>query len=117
MLHRRAFMSLAALTPLALRAAAARAEEPSRITIAQPSEGFLYLPIYAARGLGCFRDEGLEVEVTVFFLVFLNTYTGVHSVSPEQLAILRLMGAGERALISKVIVPSALTWVFTGLRL
>ncbi|MFG1214579.1 ABC transporter substrate-binding protein [Xanthobacter flavus] len=66
MLHRRAFMSLAALTPLAIRAAAARAEEPSRITIAQPSEGFLYLPIYAARGLGCFRDEGLEVEVTVF---------------------------------------------------
>ncbi|MEP9350750.1 ABC transporter permease [Xanthobacter sp. KR7-225] len=55
--------------------------------------------------------------VTVFFLVFLNTYTGVRSVSPEQIAILRLMGAGERALISKVIVPSALTWVFTGLRL
>lgn len=55
--------------------------------------------------------------VTVFFLVFLNTYTGVRHVSPEQLAIMRLMGAGERDLISKVVVPSALTWVFTGLRL
>jgi NitT/TauT family transport system permease protein len=55
--------------------------------------------------------------VTVFFLVFLNTYTGVRSVSREQLAILQLMGAKERHLVTKVIVPSALTWVFTGLRL
>jgi NitT/TauT family transport system permease protein len=65
---------------------------------------------------------GIEMKVilsatTVFFLVFLNTYTGVRSVSREQLAILRLMGAKEHHLIAKVIVPSAFTWVFTGLRL
>jgi NitT/TauT family transport system permease protein len=65
---------------------------------------------------------GLEMKVilaavTVFFLVFLNTYTGVRSVSREQLAILRLMGANERHLVTKVIIPSAFTWVFTGLRL
>jgi NitT/TauT family transport system permease protein len=53
----------------------------------------------------------------VFFLVFLNTYTGVRAVSREQIAILRLMGANERHVLFKVVLPSAVTWVFTGLRL
>jgi NitT/TauT family transport system permease protein len=53
----------------------------------------------------------------VFFLVFLNTYTGVRQVSREQLTIMRLMGANEYHLITKVIAPSAITWVFAGLRL
>ena len=53
----------------------------------------------------------------VFFLVFLNTYTGVRSVSRELVAILRLMGASERHVLAKVVLPSAVTWVFAGLRL
>lgn len=53
----------------------------------------------------------------VFFLVFLNTYTGVRNVSTELITILRLMGASERHLITKVVGPAAMTWVFTGLRL
>ncbi|WP_420392220.1 ABC transporter permease [Acuticoccus sp.] len=53
----------------------------------------------------------------VFFLVFLNTYSGVRAVSREQIAILRLMGANERHILRKVVVPSAITWVFNGLRL
>ena len=53
----------------------------------------------------------------VFFLVFLNTYTGVRSVSRELIAILKLMGASERHVMFKVVIPSAITWVFTGLRL
>jgi NitT/TauT family transport system permease protein len=57
------------------------------------------------------------VASVVFFLVFLNTYTGVRNVSRDQIAILRLMGAREHHLATKVILPSALVWVFTGLRL
>lgn len=57
------------------------------------------------------------VASVVFFLVFLNTYTGVRNVSRDQIAILRLMGAREHHLASKVILPSALVWVFAGLRL
>lgn len=57
------------------------------------------------------------VAVIVFLLVFLNTYTGVRNVSREQISILRLMGANERHLMSKVILPSAIVWVFAGLRL
>jgi NitT/TauT family transport system permease protein len=53
----------------------------------------------------------------VFFLVFLNTFHGVREVSPEQIAILRLMRAKERHLLTKVIIPSAIVWVFAGLRL
>lgn len=65
---------------------------------------------------------GLEMKVTlvsviVFFLVFLNTYTGVREVSRELIAILNLMGAKERHLLLKVVIPSAVTWVFTGLRI
>jgi NitT/TauT family transport system permease protein len=65
---------------------------------------------------------GLDMKIIlaatiVFFLVFLNTYTGVRSVSRELLAILRLMGAKEHQLITKVVIPAALSWVFTGLRL
>ncbi|QQO17523.1 ABC transporter permease [Bradyrhizobium diazoefficiens] len=65
---------------------------------------------------------GIEMKivlaaVTVFFLVFLNTYTGVRSVSREQLTVIRLMGASERQLMSKLVLPSAITWVFAGLRL
>lgn len=53
----------------------------------------------------------------VFFLVFLNTYSGVRAVSREQIAILKLMGANEGHILRKVVVPSAITWVFNGLRL
>lgn len=65
---------------------------------------------------------GIEMKVLltatiVFFLVFLNTYTGVRNVSPELVSILRLMRAGERHVLFKVIIPSAVVWVFTGLRL
>lgn len=65
---------------------------------------------------------GLEMKVAltaaiVFFLVFLNTYTGVRNVSRELESILYLMGASERDVLAKVVLPSAVTWVFAGLRI
>ena len=65
---------------------------------------------------------GIDMKVyltatIVFFLVFLNTYSGVRAVSREQIAILRLMGATEAHILRKVVIPSAITWVFNGLRL
>lgn len=63
---------------------------------------------------------GMKIILTatiVFFLVFINTYNGVRAVDAELIEILRLMGARERHLIVKVIVPSALQWVFAGLQL
>jgi len=65
---------------------------------------------------------GLEMKIAltaaiVFFLVFLNTYTGVRNVSRELESILYLMGANERHVLTKVVLPSAVTWVFAGLRI
>ena len=60
---------------------------------------------------------GMKMILTatiVFFLVFINTYNGVRNVDPELVEILRLMGAKEHHIVTKVIVPSALQWVFAG---
>jgi NitT/TauT family transport system permease protein len=65
-------------------------------------------------------DIGMKIVfagVVVFFLVFLSTYSGVRNVSRELITVFRLMGAQEGQLVSKVILPAALTWVFSGLRM
>lgn len=67
-------------------------------------------------GIGISMKVVLTATI-VFFLVFLNTYTGVRSVSRELVTILKLMGANERQVMRKVILPSAVVWVFAGLRL
>lgn len=67
-------------------------------------------------GIGMSMKIVLTASI-VFFLVFLNTYTGVRNVSRELEAILRLMGARERHVLFKVVLPSAITWVFAGLRI
>jgi NitT/TauT family transport system permease protein len=54
--------------------------------------------------------------VIVFFLVFFNTLSGVRDVDRELLDVVRLMGASQRQVLLKVIIPSALTWIFVGLR-
>jgi NitT/TauT family transport system permease protein len=65
---------------------------------------------------------GMDMKVIftamiVFFLVFLNTYTGVRNVSRELISILHLMGANERQVLRRVVLPSAITWVFAGLKI
>ena len=53
----------------------------------------------------------------VFFLVFLNTYTGAREVDHDLVDTARIFGAGRLEVLRKIVVPSALTWVFAGLRL
>jgi len=52
----------------------------------------------------------------VFFLVFYNTYAGTLAVEAELIDVLRLMGARRGQIIRKVILPSALIWIFTGMK-
>ncbi|MEZ5653098.1 MAG: ABC transporter permease [Burkholderiaceae bacterium] len=54
--------------------------------------------------------------VIVFFLVFLNTYSGVRDVNPIHIHGVRIMGANEWQLLRHVIAPSAAAWVLTGLK-
>ena len=57
------------------------------------------------------------VSTVVFLLVFLNTYSGVRDVDPEIVDIFRLMGASQRDIFTKIVLPSASPWILTGLKL
>ena len=66
-------------------------------------------------GLGIESKIALAA-VLVLFLVFLNTFAGVRQVDQDLIDGARLMRATRMQLVIKVIVPSALSWVFAGLR-
>ncbi len=53
----------------------------------------------------------------VYFITFFNTLAGVRSVDAGLLSVARIQGATERQLFLKVVVPSASSWIFTGLKL
>ena len=55
--------------------------------------------------------------VIVFFLVFFNTVAGVRNVDRDLVDAVRLMGGKRRDVILKVVVPSTVGWILTGLRI
>jgi NitT/TauT family transport system permease protein len=62
-------------------------------------------------------DSKIAVSAAiVFFVIFLNTYTGVREVNPLYINTTRIMGGGEAAVMRYVIIPSAASWVITGLK-
>jgi NitT/TauT family transport system permease protein len=67
-------------------------------------------------GLGIGSKVALGVTV-VFFIVFFNTFQGVREVDPAVVNNARMLGATERQLIRHVLVPSALTWIFSSLHI
>ena len=66
-------------------------------------------------GLGINSKIALAA-VLVLFLVFLNTFAGVRQVDQDLIDGARLMRASRAQVITKVIIPSALSWLFAGLR-
>jgi NitT/TauT family transport system permease protein len=57
------------------------------------------------------------VAATVFFLVFNSTLDGVKSADPDTVESMKIMGATRLEEIYKILLPSALPWVFTGMRI
>jgi NitT/TauT family transport system permease protein len=57
------------------------------------------------------------VAVTVFFLVLTATLDGVRNVDRDLVRALSIMGATRSEVIRKVLVPGALPWIFTGMRI
>lgn len=57
------------------------------------------------------------VVVTVFFLVLLNTISGMRGVDTDLKNSLLVMGGSNFDVFLKVTIPSALIWVFNGLRI
>ena len=62
-------------------------------------------------GLGIESKIALAA-VLVLFLVFLNTYAGVREVDQDLIDGARLMRATRAQVITKVIIPSSMSWVF-----
>jgi len=67
-------------------------------------------------GLGIWSKIALGITV-VFFIVFFNTHQGVRDVDRVILDNARMLGASEWQLTRHVLVPSALTWVFSSLHI
>jgi len=66
-------------------------------------------------GLGLLSKVVMAVSL-VFFVVFFATYTGIREVDRDVIANARILGASQRDLTRHVLLPSALTWIFSSLR-
>lgn len=53
----------------------------------------------------------------VFFIMFFNTLSGVRAVNRAYCDIARIQGASERQIFMKVMLPSASSWIITGLKM
>ncbi|MEP6916284.1 MAG: ABC transporter permease [Acidobacteriota bacterium] len=94
---------------------AALLEPYIRITNALPR--VVLAPIFLLWfGLGIWSKVALGVTV-VFFIVFFNTYRGVREVNAVIVDNARMLGASRAQLVRHVLVPSALTWIFSSLHI
>jgi NitT/TauT family transport system permease protein len=67
-------------------------------------------------GLGL-QMKIILAAVTVVFIVFFNTLAGVRNVDRDLVDAVWLMGAKPREILFKVVVPSAMGWALTGMRI
>src|SRR5207253_1152291 len=72
----------------------------------------ILLPLF---GLGIASKIALSF-VTVFFVVFFNTYLGIRSVDPELVKAVQVMGGTREHLARFVVLPSVFSWIFAALR-
>jgi ABC-type nitrate/sulfonate/bicarbonate transport system permease component len=83
----------------------------------RPVSSFAYVPIgMMIFGLG-FKLNVFVVYVASFFPILINTIQGVKGTEKRILEFAQLQGARRRSLLFKVILPSALPSILTGLRL
>ena len=66
-------------------------------------------------GLGLLSKVVMVISL-VFFVVFFSTYTGIREVDRDLVNNARILGATPRHMIRHVLLPSALTWIFSSLR-
>src|SRR6058998_112235 len=87
------------------------------VSIGAPIPGLAYAPLFLLWfGLGD-RATVLLVGFVSAFPVIFNTWTGVKAVKEIWVRSAQAMGADNRRLFLQVIVPGALPYILTGLRL
>jgi ABC-type nitrate/sulfonate/bicarbonate transport system permease component len=87
------------------------------VSMAAPVPGIAYAPLFLLWfGLGSGPTVILVAVVSCFPVIF-NTWTGVKAVKEVWLRSAMAMGAGSGRLFLKVVLPGALPYILTGLRL
>lgn len=87
------------------------------VSIMAPIPGIAYTPLFLLWfGLGNTAAVLLVAFVSTFPIIF-NTWTGVKAVRDIWVRSAQAMGADDRQLFLKVILPGALPYILTGLRL
>lgn len=87
------------------------------VSFAYPIPGLAYAPLFVLWfGLGNLPAI-LLVGMASCFVIIINAWKGVKAVKPLWLRAAEVMGANERQLFWKIIMPGALPYVLTGLRL
>jgi NitT/TauT family transport system permease protein len=87
------------------------------VSITAPIPGLAYAPLFLLWfGLGNLSSILLVGFVSMFAVIF-NTWTGVKAVKEIWVRSAQAMGADNRRLFRHVILPGALPYIFTGLRL
>ncbi len=87
------------------------------LSVGGPIPGIAYAPLFILWfGLGDLPTV-LIVACAATFPVAFNTWTGVKTVKPIWVRAAQAMGAGERQLFRKVVLPGCLPYALTGLRL
>ncbi len=66
-------------------------------------------------GIG-FTSKLVLVTVTVFFLIFFNTFSGIRAVDKEWINVLRIMEASQKNIFTKVILPASALWIFSSFK-
>src|SRR5690606_1443448 len=64
--------------------------------------------------------EGSKVALAaslVYFVLLLNTYTGIREIDRNLVNAVRTMGASRSFIARRVLLPSSLTFIFAGLRI
>ena len=114
--------ALAALAGVALGIAMGRSRRAEDVllplvSIGAPIPGLAYAPLFLLWfGLGNFSAVLLVGFVAAFPIVF-NTWTGVKAVKEIWVRSAQAMGADDPRLFRHVILPGALPYILTGLRL
>jgi ABC-type nitrate/sulfonate/bicarbonate transport system permease component len=87
------------------------------VSVGNPIPGLAYAPLFVLWfGLGNLPAV-LLVGFSATFPVVVNTWTGVKAVKSIWIRAAETMGATDRVLFRKVVLPAALPYVLTGLRL
>ena len=63
------------------------------------------------------KSKIVLASTLVFFITFYNTFAGLRGVEQPLRNVARVMGASERQIFLKVMLPAASPWIITGLKM